>query len=395
MSNDARKTSELAIATTLSANDRVVILKDPDSSPSTKTITANNLANSVLNVMRYASPTLAGVVKIDNSSIVISNTGVITSVAANLVAAPSDIIPAANNTYSLGNSSMQWKNLNFSGDLRGSSVFTITTPNISNSNTKYSESYYDQAGYWGAYTELDIPNGNSSWAWIETNLTDINNPHVFIENQNNNGDNYRWTFENNGNFNVPNNSTITSNTGAFAISNVQLISFSNNDIVIGNLMGPVLLGNNSLITVAGEQTNTSLAISGTLLYPGINQLFVQRLNFSNNNYNTYAVTLDGDAKTFTSDVTIVSRQDIVANNNIYFKGNIYDELNRPIYNPNALDINTDGGTSLAIFSKTDPAFDGGSGQSIFGIYETALDGGVSFNNKHSASYIDGGGANQF
>jgi hypothetical protein len=160
-------------------------------------------------------------------------------------------------------------------------------------------------------------------------------------------------------------------------------------------MGPVLVGNNSLITVANEQTNTSLALSGTLLYPGINQLFVQRLNFSNNNYNTYAVTLDGDAKTFTSDVTIVSRQDIVANNNIYFKGNIYDELNRPIYNPNALDINTDGGTSSSIFNLTDPTFDGGFGQTIFGMYEATLDGGVSFNNKHSASYIDGGGANQF
>jgi hypothetical protein len=63
-------------------------------------------------------------------------------------------------------------------------------------------------------------------------------------------------------------------------------------------------------------------------------------------------------------------------------------------NLNALDINAEGGTSTTIFSITDPIFTGGSSSSVFGQYEPALDGGLSFNNIHSASYIDGGSANQ-
>ena len=72
---------------------------------------------------------------------------------------------------------------------------------------------------------------------------------------------------------------------------------------------------------------------------------------------------------------------------------LYDELKRPIYNPNALDINADGGISAAVYSPSDPMFDGGATQTVYGLYEAGLDGGASFNNKHSASYIDGGGAN--
>jgi hypothetical protein len=47
MANDAKKVSELAVTTTLSANDRVVILSNPSSAANTKTITAANFANSV------------------------------------------------------------------------------------------------------------------------------------------------------------------------------------------------------------------------------------------------------------------------------------------------------------------------------------------------------------
>ncbi|CAB5221493.1 hypothetical protein UFOVP245_169 [uncultured Caudovirales phage] len=74
--------------------------------------------------------------------------------------------------------------------------------------------------------------------------------------------------------------------------------------------------------------------------------------------------------------------------------NIYDELFRPLLNPNALDINADGGTTSTVFGPSDIVFDGGAGETVFGMYEAALDGGVSFNNRHSASLIDGGGANQ-
>lgn len=80
--------------------------------------------------------------------------------------------------------------------------------------------------------------------------------------------------------------------------------------------------------------------------------------------------------------------------NTFTATQFYDELRRPIFNLNALDINADCGSSSAIYSPSDPKFDGGATSTIFGAYEAALDGGASFNNIHSASFIDGGGAAQ-
>lgn len=47
MANDAKKVSELVVTTTLSANDRVVILSNPASAANTKTITVANFANNL------------------------------------------------------------------------------------------------------------------------------------------------------------------------------------------------------------------------------------------------------------------------------------------------------------------------------------------------------------
>lgn len=47
MANEAKKISELSVATTLSANDRVVVLVNPSSTANVKTITTSNFANSV------------------------------------------------------------------------------------------------------------------------------------------------------------------------------------------------------------------------------------------------------------------------------------------------------------------------------------------------------------
>jgi len=47
VANDAKKISELVVVTTLSANDRVVILANPASSANARTITTANFANSV------------------------------------------------------------------------------------------------------------------------------------------------------------------------------------------------------------------------------------------------------------------------------------------------------------------------------------------------------------
>jgi len=169
MANDAKKVSELAVTTTLSANDRVVILSNPSSAANTKTITAANFANSLIssNIIPVATTTQLGVVKVDGTTITISN-GVISGASvynqqlnttnnvtfaslttANIssqnsvtirtgnnsyawtfqangeLRAPGDIIPAANNVYTLGNSSMRWEALWVGGN---SVVFADQNP---------------------------------------------------------------------------------------------------------------------------------------------------------------------------------------------------------------------------------------------------------------------------
>lgn len=47
MSGNAKKISELTVATTLSATDRVVVLTNPSSTANVMTITTSNFANSV------------------------------------------------------------------------------------------------------------------------------------------------------------------------------------------------------------------------------------------------------------------------------------------------------------------------------------------------------------
>jgi len=49
MSNDSKKVSELTIATSLSANDRLVVLTNPSASAQTQTISLTDFANSVAN----------------------------------------------------------------------------------------------------------------------------------------------------------------------------------------------------------------------------------------------------------------------------------------------------------------------------------------------------------
>lgn len=84
----------------------------------------------------------------------------------------------------------------------------------------------------------------------------------------------------------------------------------------------------------------------------------------------------------------------ITTNNIVIDDNIYDDLHRPLFNPNALDINADGGTSISIFAVRDEAFTGGGSRTVYSQYEAALDGGFSYNNRHSSNFIDGGGSNQ-
>ena len=392
MANDSKRVSELGITTSVSANDRLVVLTNPNTSAQTQTITVGNLGYSLTqNVIPIANATQLGIIKIGDGLVVGAN-GVVTApipiastvqtgvvkignginVNANGVISvnlnqdtdftnvTSNVIPIANNTYSLGNSSMQWKSLYVSNN----TIYIAGTPLSINANN-----------------QLTVNN--------TLNSTDrlYSNGNLVI-------------LQPNGSLDIQNNN----------ISNAQYIEFNNGDMYVGEGMGPTVEANNSLFISSQTSNNTYFGYQGTVSYPGTYQIFVN--TYGPNTNLSYAVTLRDDG-TLTSDATIISNQDIVSNNNIlagnnvsvsgnltvnkniYLSNEIYDKLNRPILNLNALDINTDGGTSSAIFSKTDPAFDGGAGETIFGMYEGVLDGGVSFNNKHSASYIDGGGANQF
>ena len=52
MTDNAKKTSELATTNNAVANDRIIILKDPDGTPSTRTIKVSNLlGNSSANIV--------------------------------------------------------------------------------------------------------------------------------------------------------------------------------------------------------------------------------------------------------------------------------------------------------------------------------------------------------
>jgi hypothetical protein len=424
MSNDSKRVSELGITTTLQANDRVVVLTNPNTSAQTQTISVGNLGYSLTqNAIPIANATQLGIVKIGPGLVVAANgvvsapipvanqvqlgvvkignginvnaNGVISvniNQDTNFTNVSSDIIPSSNNTYSLGNSTHQWKSLYVSNNtiyiggtplsVDNQGVLLVNnTPVVANTGT-----------ITFANATLSTSNGDVIIQAPAGNVNIISQGSQF-------------TFDNHiGRFIMPSGGDITSETGTFTISNAQYIAFNNNDMYVGEGMGPWVFSNNSLFVGSQYYTNSAYGYQGSQTYLGKYQFFVN--DYYPNSSTSYAVTLRNDG-TLISDATIISNQDIISNNNIlagnnltvnkniYFSGNIYDELKRPIYNPNALDINTDGGTSLAVFTKTDPAFDGGAGETVFGLYEAALDGGVSFNNKHSASYIDGGGANQF
>ena len=79
MANDAIKTSQLGIVTTLSSNDRVVVLTNPASSAQTQTISLANFANSlVANAFPIANSTQLGVIKV-GAGLSIAANGVLTA----------------------------------------------------------------------------------------------------------------------------------------------------------------------------------------------------------------------------------------------------------------------------------------------------------------------------
>ena len=113
MSNDAKKVSELGVITSnvLSANDRILVLHNPAGQANAVTIKFSDAAVQLgANFIPYASANTSGVVKV-GAGLSINATGFLYSTSANLTALNSDMLPLANNFYSLGSATFTWKAL--------------------------------------------------------------------------------------------------------------------------------------------------------------------------------------------------------------------------------------------------------------------------------------------
>jgi hypothetical protein len=141
------------------------------------------------------------------------------------------------------------------GNLIVPNYSSIITP--TEANTSYAETYFG-GGYWGGYTQLDVVGGNSSWSWIETNIQNINNPYVLIENRSDNGSSYTWTFESDGNLTLP---------GGFNLPTKSMIGWNWNY----GLSGPTLQLSNNVtqeVIVTGPVPNSSHPASQRIIIQG-------------------------------------------------------------------------------------------------------------------------------
>ena len=118
--DNSKKISELATTTNVASTDRIVVLYNAISNaaiangtPQVRTIPVDNFTSN----LRYANTTVAGIIKVGNY-LSINATGYLTinSVPIDLTSISSDIIPSANNSYSLGNTTHQWKDLHVSSN---------------------------------------------------------------------------------------------------------------------------------------------------------------------------------------------------------------------------------------------------------------------------------------
>lgn len=73
MANDAKRTSQLTVTTSLANTDRLVVLTNPASSAQTQTITVNNFIYNTINNFPIANTTQRGVVRSGNVVIAAAN----------------------------------------------------------------------------------------------------------------------------------------------------------------------------------------------------------------------------------------------------------------------------------------------------------------------------------
>jgi len=169
MTDNSKKVSELPLASNALATDRVLLLKDPSGSPSTRTITIANFANTVITSLPAASNTSFGVVKI-GSGIDVSN-GVISVNTNNIPVANSTVtgtVKVGNNLSMDANGFLSVNTVNLISPNSNVTFNSVTTSNITSGS--YTWNYY-------ANGEMDAPGniipkannaytlGNTSMRW--------------------------------------------------------------------------------------------------------------------------------------------------------------------------------------------------------------------------------------
>jgi hypothetical protein len=488
MANDSKKVSQLSIATSLSANDRLVVLTSPTTSAQTKTITANNLARAFANsIFPTANSTQLGVVKI-GSGINVDQAGIISTAT---VAATYIITTVVEPSYTV--TSQDTVLFVSPGDINsdvtiilpindaidGREIIVKNTDNVfSGRNLRITtqegidndEALLEDPVTGDFVIYYDIPTAGEGITFIHDgsvwrHVSSVRSNPVFYSQT----DTYHQVAIQNKleGVNATSDLALYNNlgdykegTGPFIDIGIASSSYSNSlytlygfndgylyvdrtdhpggNLVIGTAQDSSIIFHANGLNVENRiMSINSISIEATIKKDNDYTKFYQNKTYwggysendDSDTHGAWAWIETGLPNTINPYVFIENqRGDTGANyrwtfdangglqipakgsigseggfyvenaitvtaNNVVVHNNVYDDLYRPLLNPNALDINADGGTSTSVFAIRDEVFTGGGSTTVFGRYEAALDGGVSFNNRHSASYIDGGGAN--
>jgi hypothetical protein len=283
MTNDARKTSQLPIATSLSANDRLVVLTNPATSAQTQTVTLRTLSNNIVR----ANTTTFGTVKIgenlsvdvngflnangggaegvypityvrNNTQYTVANTDVLVFVDPNSVDANVRIILPITNVAN--GQEFFIKNL----DPGANHIVKVTTQPGIDSGANYVEDHVD--GRFKVNIDLGVKGESHTWIWDGTVYRHVaqNNPEpVFYSSTNSyhqvtivnpsyaNNASADWVaYNNEGDY----------KTGAGPFVDMGINSNNYNDTTYGNIWGPsdAYLYNYGGNLIVGPQTNHSI-----------------------------------------------------------------------------------------------------------------------------------------
>jgi hypothetical protein len=226
MSNDARKVSNLNISTTLSSNDRVVVLTNPSSFAQTQTISLSNFAYSLTqNNIPIANSSQLGIIKIGNTLSIAANGVVdisISSFGEGFSLTASDKI-VTNELYST-NVSNTTQHYRLTLDTNG--VVHLPDESIINGATLKTV-----PGNYAGITAGPVGKDEDSWVWVDNDGTWI------ATDYSNNA--FTWHFNNNGTLTLPTGGHIdtVSGTGGFKLTTDGQIQFASGYSIGGSDTG--------------------------------------------------------------------------------------------------------------------------------------------------------------